>query len=129
MRQLLAAGLVLLACVIGCGQGAQVAQMSGGKESLIDPALDSFDSPHLLGLGYAAAGDKPNWSAVKKSASTAEFNEGLASFESAPVPAGGDAAKKAALIAAVKKVAEAGTDEEIEAAYKEVLAAKAAYRN
>ncbi|MDZ4688798.1 MAG: hypothetical protein SH850_27300 [Planctomycetaceae bacterium] len=129
MGKWMAAGLcLLLACMSGC-ENKQVTSMQGAKNSLVDPALDSFENEHILGLGYAATGERANWAEVKKLGSADSFKAGVTTLESAPLPSGGDAAKKAAIVAAAKKLSEAGTNEEIEAAYKEMMAAKTAYRN
>jgi hypothetical protein len=127
MGKWLAVGLGLL--VIGGCQPAQVKEMQKSNETLVDPALDSFENEHLLGIGYAATGQQPNWAEVKKLAAADSFKTGISTFESAPLPSGGDAAKKAAFVAAAKKLSEAGSATDAEAAYKEMMEAKRVYRN
>jgi hypothetical protein len=103
--------------------------MQGGKDSLRDPALDTLQNEHLLGLGYSAVGERANWAEVKKLASSESFKTALSTFESAPLPSGGNAAKKAAFVAAAKKLPEASSNQDLEAAYQEMMQAKGAYEN
>jgi len=127
MGRWLVAGLCLL-FVCGC-ENQQVKEMQSSNEMLTDPALDSFENEHLLGAGYAAGGERPNWAEVKRIVSSEGFKAGIAAFESAPLPSGGDAAKKTAVVDAAKKLSTAASNEEVEAAYKELMAAKTAYRS
>ena len=117
--------LVLASVTVGCGNEAAKNMGSGSEETY--PPIEDFSSLGLLGVGYAA--ESENWKGVGKAATEAEFTDATAALESAE--ASGDVAeKKAAVVAAAKKLTElgaSGSEEELKAAYQELTSALAAF--
>lgn len=117
--------LVLASVAVGCGNQA-AKNMGSGSDETYTP-IEDFSSLGLLGIGYAAEGE--NWKGVGKAATEPEFTDATAALESAE--ASGDVAeKKAAVVAAAKKLTElgsSGSEEELKAAYQELTTALAAF--
>lgn len=130
MGKWLAVALCLL-FISGCGQSEQVESMQSGRVVVPYPELDSFDNEQVLGMGYAAEGAQPNWAEVRRIASTEDFKESLARLEASKVPDGVPTEKKShkdAVVAAGKKLGEVESDEETQAAYKELMDSLRAFR-
>jgi hypothetical protein len=105
--------------------------MQGGSGPVPYPALEEFENEHLMALGYAAEGARPNWGEVKRLAAEESFKAGLSKFEAAAPPAGVTPEKKQAVVDAIRKLSEisSSSNEEIEAAYRAVIDATRAARN
>lgn len=118
--------LVVALVVAGCdGTASQKSRLEGQQQAPTWPALQAFNGESglpVVGMGMERQGPK----AGKQAAATPQFKGLLDAFEKEPIPskwatAAREAAKKD-VVDSLRKLAEAGSDDEIKSLWDKAMA-------